>query len=469
MSLQIDKIAKFNRTNLVNEIYRIVSINKSELRKEVRDFIWPRLGFLHGRSNRADRYFVFEESYVETEWKDMISVHYINTSYHVQGTVMRVHIFWKEEISKESYLGFFTLRKIDEAKIMLSYIYPNWAKVYYDAQPLCVMTFKKKVHIKGNEIEFYTYPLFVQDNITVACAHVNMISMTQYLHHKFDYNRVRVLDLNKSFSLGKTKLFPTTGLNPMQMLEIFDHHNISVGHCAFLLGDEKDEIKIQQQFEQYRQYIDYTVESGIPVMLGIEIKDKDEKIQRHVIQIIGHTQQNREAYIIYDDSGYFLKTVFAINGFVGSVLWENLKPHVKAGKSFIIYPIHEKVYILYDDIKNIFFHMYKNTPMLRQLEEDRFSFVEKTRFFLADNRDMKRFLKTSVLSNPNLGGMIRDIINEILTRDMPHYIWYCEVPLEKGYFIFIADPTYGKFTTKYIFYNRVPIYSEWQFGLLNYS
>lgn len=469
MNLPKNKIPKFNRTNLVNEIYRVVSVDKKDLRREVKNFIWPRLGFMHGRRNKDNRYFVFEESYVETEWKDMISIHYINTSYRVENTVMRIHIFLKDEISQESYLGFFTLRKIDEAKIMLSYIYPNWSKVYYNAQQLCVMTYKKKVHIMGEEIRFNTYPLFVQDNITVACAQVSMISMTRYLHQKFDYRTVRVLDLNKSFSYGKMKLFPTTGLNPMQMMEVFDHYNIPVGHCAFNLANIKDEDTIEKVFEEYRQYIDYTIESGIPVILGIEIKGKDMTIQRHVVQIIGHAKQNREDYVIYDDSGYFFKTAFDMSDFVRCVSWEKLKNYISGGKSFIIYPIHEKVYLLYDDIKNIFFHMYRNLPQLMNLEDKENSFFKKTRFLLADNRDVKNFFKTSVLPNPNLDGMVKEIICEILLKDMPHYVWYCEVPLDKGYFIFIADPTYGKFTTKYIFYNSVPIYSEQQFGLLNYK
>ena len=40
----------------------------------------------------------------------------------------------------------------------------------------------------------------------------------------------------------------------------------------------------------------------------------------------------------------------------------------------------------------------------------------------------------------------------MLQMNMAHYVWYCEVPLESGYLLFIADPTYGKDTTKNIFY-----------------
>lgn len=460
-----DKLPKFNRTNLVEAIYRVIPVEKMNLRNEVRDFIWPRLDFLHGKSNRADRYFVFEESYVETEWKDMISIHYINTSYKVQNTVMRIHVFLKPEISDDSYAGFFTLRKIDEARIMLSFIYPNWSKLYYNSQPLCVMTYKKKIHIMGKEIEFYTYPLFVQDNITVACAQVSMISMAQYLHHKFDYRKIRILELNMAFSMGKTKLFPTSGLGPTQMIEIFNFYNIPVAYQAFVAPSEYN---IDEKYEKYRNYIDYTVESGMPVMLGICVEEKSGTLQRHVVQIIGHTQQDRESYIVYDDSGYFLRT-FDISGFVCSVKWTTLKKYIKSEKSFIIYPIHEKIYILYDDFKAIFHHMYSRVSLLAQMEEDKQSFTSRARFLLADNRDVKHFLMTSVMENEAIADIGKDEVEKILLESMPHYVWYCEIPLDSGYFIYIANPTYWKLTTKNIFYNQTPIYSDRQFGLLNYE
>ena len=168
MSNTSENFIKLNRTNLVNAIYRVFPIEKTRLRKGVKENIWPRLDFMHGRRNSGDRYFIFEEDYIETEWKDMISIHYINTSYHVQNTVMRIHIFSNNEISETSYIGFFTLRKIDEPRFMLSYIYPNWTNIYCNSKRFHVMKYRKAIHIAGHELTLYTYPLFVQDNITVA-------------------------------------------------------------------------------------------------------------------------------------------------------------------------------------------------------------------------------------------------------------------------------------------------------------
>jgi len=80
----------------------------------------------------------------------MLSVHYINTSYEVKNTVIWVHVFLGKEISQQAFGSFFTLRKIDEPGIMLSYIYPNWSVLYSNGSLLNVMTYKKKVHILIN-------------------------------------------------------------------------------------------------------------------------------------------------------------------------------------------------------------------------------------------------------------------------------------------------------------------------------
>lgn len=453
------ELQKFNRTNLVKEICHLVQMNRALLGREIKEYVWPRLGFLQGRRNRADRFFLIEENYVETEWKDMISVHYINTSYNVQNTVIRVHLFMSSEINRKDYLGFFTLRKINETRIMLSFIYPNWPKLYYQRQQLYVMTYKKNVHIEGEEIGFYTYPLFIQDNITVACAQVCMISLTKYLHHKYDYNQIRISELYSAFSSGKTKTFPSFGLRPTQMIEIFNYYSIPIQYQAFPQTDSPG-----PEYDKFRSYIDFSVESAIPVILGITLGNN----KRHVIQIIGHTSQDRECYIVYDDSGCFLHDV-GIQGFVACVSWEQIKAYVKPAKSFLIYPLHEKVYIFYEDYKEKFLEMYQSVAPYRELECEQFSDVQRSRYFLADNREVKSFLRLNVLNKETLTGIEKQAVEKLLTMNMPHYVWCSEVPNKNGHFLFFADPTYGKLTTKNIFLNTVPIQSEKPFGLLNYG
>ena len=458
---------KFNRTNLVNHISKSLHLEKSILRGEVKEYLWPRLDFLRGKRS-ASVYYLFEENYTESEWKDMISVHYINTSYKVDNSVMRVHVFMKPEFSSKNYLGFFTLRRVNEARIMLSFIYPNWANLVYMNEHLCVMTYKKTIHLMGESLSFHTYPLFVQDDITVACAHVSMISVASYLHEKFDYPKIRILNIYNSFSTGKTKIFPTSGLTPSQMIEIFDTHDIPIGHLPMLPYDEIEGGNTKV-YEQCHRYIDYSVESGIPVILGMQIKDSKMKSQRHVVQIIGHAQQDRNSYVVYDDSGYFIRNVLKRDGFVSVVDWNLLKQYIKQGKSFLLYPIHEKVYLLYDSFREACYHLIENSPSLLNLGLKK----SEKRFFLADNIRVKEFLKERVLpflqSSEKIGvsnALQKKELEILLSKSMPHYIWICEFEIDGGYFLFLADSTLWRRTKNNLFYNSIPIFSKTQFGLL---
>lgn len=450
-------LQKFNRTNLFKAIKTVMNIDATILRQELKQFIWPRLDFLHGKRQER-RFFLFEEDYVETEWKDMISVHYINTSYHVQNTVMRIHIFLNNEISNGSYGGFFTLRKINEARIMLSFIYPNWKNVVYNNVSLYVMTYAKKVHIQGKELQMYTYPLFVQDNITVACAQADIISMTKYLHNKFDSNMLRIKTLESAYSIKKTKMFPTTGLNPIQMLQVFSSCDISVNYLTIKGNDTEERIAL------YRNYVDYSVESAIPVLIGGQIRNKEGYYSKHVVQIIGHTKQYRDKYVVYDDSGFLIRSATASDGFVKVMDWDELYASISNGDSFLISPIHEKVYLTYDNIRMLLKLRYESMERLQTFEKDKKSFFERTRYLLADNRSVKKFLKKQ-LDKPSLLEPEIQQIQNILSVNMAHYVWYCEVPLQDGFLLFIADPTYGKDTTQNIFYCEA-LFCDEQLSLL---
>lgn len=453
-------LQKFNRTNLFKAIKTVMNIDATILRQELKQFIWPRLDFLHGKRQER-RFFLFEEDYVETEWKDMISVHYINTSYHVQNTVMRIHIFLNNEISNGSYGGFFTLRKINEARIMLSFIYPNWKNVVYNNVSLYVMTYAKKVHIQGKELQMYTYPLFVQDNITVACAQADIISMTKYLHNKFDSNMLRIKTLESAYSIKKTKMFPTTGLNPIQMLQVFSSCDISVNYLTIKGNDTEERIAL------YRNYVDYSVESAIPVLIGGQIRNKEGYYSKHVVQIIGHTKQYRDKYVVYDDSGFLIRSATASDGFVKVMDWDELYASISNGDSFLISPIHEKVYLTYDNIRMLLKLRYESMERLQTFEKDKKSFFERTRYLLADNRSVKKFLKKQ-LDKPSLLEPEIQQIQNILSVNMAHYVWYCEVPLQDGFLLFIADPTYGKDTTQNIFYCEA-LFCDEQLSLLSFG
>lgn len=458
-------LKKLSASNLAAAISAVTGIEKKQAEEDVKRFIVPRLDFMFG--GERELYFIFEDRYVETEWKDMISVHYINTSYVVSNTVMRIHLFLENTVDAKCYGGCFTLRTVDDVRFMLSYIYPNWNKISFrQVDEAYVMSYKKKVHFKGIEIEFSTYPLFVQDNAVITCAEASMISMTKYLHVKYDYRNIRILNLTKSYFTGKTKMFPSKGLNPTQMMEIFNYHNIPV-ECR-ICYDEPEELQ---------SYIDFCLESAIPVLLGVSIEDEKGIINKHVVQVIGHTlktESKEKWYIIYDDSGYFIRS-FGIDGFVTALSWDTLKSKIKkktaenkqVRKSFVIYPLHERVYISFEDIKDVFNDL-KERLRVKEILAEAGEKMETMRILLVDNTVLKDFLKNKIELDTVFGDkeQMEKEINDINNRSLPHYLWYCEFQTKNINLIFFADPTFNNKTTKNIIVNHTPIISKNVLGLL---
>lgn len=487
------RLKQFNSKNLaaaIRKAFPFLTRNPNNLKRELDEFIFPRLDFMAVDKDGA-RFFLFEERYVETEWKDMIGMHYINTSYQVENTVMRIHLFTSDVVEEEHYIGCFTMRTINETLIMLSYIYPNWKKLIYKGNMLNVMTYKKKVHLNGREIVFDTYPLFAQDNAVVTCAQACLVSMSKYLHSRYDYTMIRVGNINDSYHSDKTKIYPSPGLRSTQMLEILYSHNIP---CEY---------QVYHQQEGFKEYIDYCVESALPVLVGLHVTEavqesaeadtaaqndavcsgkseagdvpnekmkgngNEKKIGCHVIQIIGHTDgASEKEYVIYDDSGYYLKSL-GETGFVKCVSWEVLCRSLEPGKDFIIYPIHDKVYILFDYFKMHMNDMLVKTKANELMEKGD---MDRTgRVLLADNREVKRFLRDEVVDNLSVPPEIQTVALGLLSLDMPHYLWCCEYRVTTGWALYLADPTYNRRTIKNIFINKEPLICDSQIGLLRYD
>lgn len=459
----MEELQSFTMTNLARYICKTVKMPHTKVFQELKKYVQPRLEYMNGTSRSIGVYFFFEESYVEPEWKEMIAQHYLNTSYRVNNTVMRVHLLLTNklsEVNEKSYVGCFTLRHIDEVRIMLSFIYPNWEIVSHKEKLPCVMSYLKKVHIEGKEVAYHTYPLFVQDNALLGCAQACLVSMSKYLNEKYRYNKIAISSMAKAVHYHKVKLIPTGGLKPLQMLEVLDYHNIPVRFNVFAEDSDVDD---------FVQIIDCTIESALPVLLGTMVRDDKDNVSNHVIQIIGHSGEGlQRQYMVYDDSGFYLKSI-GNNGFVGMISEKQLREALTTDQSCIIYPIHERAYLLYDNIKNRLRYLFEKMPVLQGLKQEGVCDERNARCFLVDNREVKKFIIQNIRDNEKIPMRFREEATKILCLDAPHYLWYCEIKTNNQYIVFLADPTFNRSTTKSIFLNNIPLIVEKQLGLLNYK
>lgn len=293
-------------------------------------------------------YFLIEDTYTEPEWKDIIAEHFIHTKYQTIPNVLRIHLFTDSgpDLNK-SYLGCFTLRKIDNPAIVLSFIYPNWNVLCMEEERFAgsyLITAPKRIHIYAEEIIIRTTPYFVQDGIVTSCAHASIVMMTQFLNLKYGYQKLHIKDMIQSYQ-NREKLFPTRGLLPEQVMEILMNNKFNV--VKYELGDRNPE---ESERVEVKDLIKAQLRSGLPVMLGIA---------DHSVLIVGF-QEEKDSFLFLDDSGALIHALadaqdqyrdseLEYDNFISNCNWDYIFEYVErtSGKKVLVQflmPVHERIY-----------------------------------------------------------------------------------------------------------------------------
>lgn len=409
-----------------------------------------RIDFLYDIAN----YFVIEDNYIEPEWKAMIAKHYINSAYSttLKQSVIRIHFLSENNFTKNSYLGFITLRPLEEMEISLSFVYLNWEHSFFNGQKTYVMTYPKEIHYMGKSITIHTYPFFAQDTIVTCCADANVIMLTKYFSNKYKLaiNRQNNVKVVKKHNLPK-KVDVTRFPDMLSESEIPYRSKL----CEDITSTGIENKKIEKEIFSY-------IESGLPVVL---IGDG------HVIQLIGYTVSEEidvPKFIVYDDSGYLEKIVCGDNSkkhitylmSIGEIMnYFSKRPYKKNRKMRLFFLEHERVYIDYRTYNST---MYEYLVQLYKLDENKSSAISKVfldngidkvffrkeikiRTMLADNSKVKEFF----LKNYNINQ--KEIIGEFVKKALPHYLWYTEITTEENRtFCLCADPTMYHQTRDYM-------------------
>lgn len=428
--------------------------------------------------------FFAEEKYVETEWKDMISLHYINTSYITDSNVIRIHLFSKREnVSNDTYLGFFTLRKINELNVLLSYICPNfpilrkWNIKKSNKEKYFLIFYSKQVHINGLEFNICTFPMFVQDGTVACCAHASMISMIKYLHNKCHFPSLSMKDINNEYTFGRTKNFPIKGLGYHQIVEVFSRKGICV--LSEIISSKYDNDKKKRVWKndsRVKRFIDSNIESGLPVMILGEFAlcRETESLLEHSVLIIGHTMSNKgkKEYIIYDDSGVLLQEACQHTNIIGTMSWDKIMDICIHAN--VLFPQYERVYLNCDDIrKRLGFNQLRlksniqtEEALVGEIKRYESSFLN-IRFIILDNVRAKKLLREIINEKDELLKKNKNEIENILKKNLPHYIWYCELEVSHGmFFVYLADPTYNNDTMINVFINKQALITNQQLCVL---
>lgn len=458
LNLELMKIYNFGYSSKNGEIgtsQKIVEL----FNRSLKEYIFDRIGLLYDLAE----YVIIEENYVESEWKEMISKHYIHSAYSstLRQKVIRIHFLSNDDFSEENYLGFITLRPLEEISIALSFIYVNWKHKIFSDSFSYVMTYEKEVHYKGKSITIHTYPFFAQDSIVTCCADANVIMLTKYFANKFNFTSIG--KISSFFSNVTTKHQLPKKVNASLLQRMLSDSDIS-----FRVKRYYDAKKLSDNsWDRIQKYINTYIESGLPVILGLD---------GHVVQLIGHVNSNNDLdrkYIVYDDSGHLEKLCNEnpiSHRFCYLLSINDIKKYLNDSDIsgfFILMSEYEKVYIDFERYQ-LFLVEYllqfaeldkKKTTILSHIFDNKGEINNNTTFrnMLIDNSVFKEFL----LEQNSLEQ--EQFINDILSKELPHYLWYTEITVDNKTVCLCADPTmyYDTRDIEKLFFYSEPI------GLLN--
>ena len=445
----------YDKDKLCDELLKMYDFGYSD--KNMKDYfikafnqhVLNRIKFLYEKSSHI----IIEKEYVETEWKEMISYHYINTTYYnqINNRVIRIHFLNSNVLSENNYLGHITLRPVPELRVALSFVYLNWSNTiwkhdFFDSEAH-VMTYKKYIHIDEYELIIDSYPLFSQDSIVTCCADANILMLSKYMSHKYSFKKLRISDIRHSF-FDKRFL-------PRTVDETFFENILVDNGIPFKCKEYINPCSTFQKehWEILDDMIKAYVESELPVIIGFN---------GHVVQVIGYCDGGN--YIIYDDSGY-LNSQLAnenIDGeqpkcFCYSTNITRIKDCLQENsvhKFFVGICEHERVYLEYSKYR---FHVinYINYYYNKGLIDFAGDILDMEKTLpgcqsvhpFADNINVRTLLvSTSILkqhlSNNCLDWLQEALIKPFIESNTPHYVWFTEIEYnDKEVLCTVADPT----------------------------
>jgi len=385
-------------------------------------------------------YLVAETSYVDKVYRDSYYHYYASKLGQYKRDSIRLSIFDGEiketdfrQASKikelqEKYRGFIILRPTEPFVIGRSLISPKALK---SNTFLCCST-KIQTSAYGVKFEVEGFPHSSQDTETISCAETTLWAVMEYFGNKYaEYKPIlpsKIIEtLNKVTS---ERQLPSKGLNIQQMS--FALREFGFGTRIYARDDYNND---------FEKLISTYVESGIPLILGIDDRHTDPPGNiGHAILCVGHEKISnaqidalpaneitnaklRQAIInkrlsVYDLDGAKKEFVFIDDNFPAyqksmlgtpSSLWNNCTI-----KHFIV-PLYHKIYLEAYEAKNF---------VLKFLIQGAEPFADNSEVLIKHFLTSSRSFKDGISLNDSFQEDVKDMIIE---TPMPKFIWVTEI------------------------------------------
>ncbi len=379
---------------------------------------------------RDDLYCVIEYPYVDKVFRNSFYNYYSSKHYTYHRDCIRVSLFNTQvktehflnpnetENLRQHYLGYFIVRPTTNSVIGRSTIDP---KAFSDTD-FKIIKCKMETNVAG--IKFITtgFPHSSQDGETMKCAETSIWSIMEYFGSKYhEYLPTFPNEIHRTLKrFSYQRQLPSTGLAMDQ---------ISFALREFGFGTK---IYFSKPFMELKEIIDSYIESGIPILAGLQSGELG-----HVIIILGkqycnfkwrdvpksHFQSHGKEVSYYDASNIPNKYVVHDDNLIPyriidlahpgqHYIDEEYKDYVIDG---IVVPLYPKIYLESVVAKELVFQILKDNSLGYDFSNN-FVF----RFYLTSSRSFKNHIVTLTEMNQTLR-------NNLQLSRMPKFIWCAEI------------------------------------------
>lgn len=366
---------------------------------------------------------VLEYPYVDQTFRDSYYEYYASKHIVYPRNCIRISIFHGEidptlpmedssfrENILENFSGYAIIRPTPNRPIGRSVISPK--SLTHQNFICCLATFR--IDFFGIKLSVNGFPHISQDQESITCAESSLWSIVQYYSHKYnEYNPLTPSKIRKILDDSASKrLIPSEGLTISQIS--FAMSKLGFGSMIYHNKNVKELDTILYSY----------IESGIPVIVGIE--NKSETF-RHAVVCFGHEINNQK----FDFRAYDSKFFDVANWDRDFIIMDDNQPPYNLmsvndpglnykrkhkepfNLSYIIVPLHKKIYLEYRLASKLAkSYLNQNSRLFQDKQNTLF------RLFLTSSRSFKQSFFSRKLPKQ---------VQILITRDsFPRFVWICE-------------------------------------------
>lgn len=405
-----------------------------------------------------DMTITIEEFHIDRFFRDSYYMYFSNQHFQINRYCKRI-AFFKGTITKFDFLhGYLSdnkkkiisnlvavcvIRPLSGGVIGKSLVNPNFVMISGSAY---VRTSKYEVDILGNRISIDAFPYQMQDQETMRCSEVTLLNIMDYFSNS--YNDYKITMPSDIVSLEKKhnheRVLPSRGINYHQLTKILS----DLGFAPRLYNIKaipSSSLSSVQQSDHLKRIMHYYIESGIPVAVNVEPKNRGVG---HSIICIGHSsKQNFEKALGFKK--YIGNSFKGTHAIINSadfydeyvVMDDNQFPYkIRPFNKLSLYsdmtvtnisiPLYKRMFLEATDAYNIALMILESDKWgIFNLAKDYLSQEKNVivRLFLASSRKFKqervKYFSRKSDSLATAYAMLR----------LPRFVWVCEVYTSSGY------------------------------------